>query len=248
MKICVVQTRPVKGDIQANIRNHKRLIDLAISHEAGTIVFPELSLTGYEPELADELAMDAYDVRLDDFQQISDDKSVNIGVGVPIKNHRGISISMIVFQPRKKRQIYSKKYLHEDELPFFVHGENSTALLGDTKVALAICYELSVSQHAEDAFKSGATIYIASAVKTKAGVDNAMQRLSEIARSYSMTVLLSNCIGVSGGYDCDGRTAAWNNKGVLLGQLREKEEGILMLETETEEIIQKTLQEEIHLT
>jgi predicted amidohydrolase len=155
---------------------------------------------------------------------------------------------MIIFQPGKKRQIYSKKYLHEDELPFFVHGENATALLGGTNVALAICYELSVPQHAEDAFKSGATIYIASAVKTKAGVDKAMQRLSEIARNYSMTALLSNCIGVSGGDECDGRTAAWNKKGVLLGQLGEKEEGILIMDTETEEIIQKTFHEEIHYT
>lgn len=246
MKICVVQTRPVKGDIQANITNHKRLIDLAISHDAGTIIFPELSVTGYEPELANELAMGANDLRLDDFQEISDNKSITIGVGVPTKNDRGICISMIVFQPRKKRQIYSKKYLHEDELPFFVHGENTNALLGETNVALAICYELSVPQHAEDAVKSGAGIYIASAVKTKSGVEKSIQRLSEIARNYSLIVLLSNCIGISGGYDCDGRTSAWNNKGVLLGQLGEKKEGILIMDTETEEIIQKTLQEEIH--
>ena len=248
MKICVVQTRPVKGDIQANIAGHKRLIDLAISNQAGTIIFPELSVTGYEPELAHELAMDAYDVRLDDFQQISDNKSVTIGVGVPTRNDRGISISMIVFQPHTKRQIYSKKYLHEDELPFFVQGENTNALLGETNVALAICYELSVPQHAEDAVKSGAAIYIASAVKTKSGVEKAMQRLSEIALNYSLIVLLSNCIGISGGYDCDGRTSAWNNKGVLLAQLGEKKEGILIMDTETEEIIQKTLQEEIHHT
>ncbi len=47
MKICVAQTRPVKGDIQTNIDNHKRLIDLAISNGADTIIFPELSITGY---------------------------------------------------------------------------------------------------------------------------------------------------------------------------------------------------------
>jgi len=56
MKICVAQTRPVKGDIQSNIENHKKFIDLAVSGGADTIIFPELSLTGYEPELAKELA------------------------------------------------------------------------------------------------------------------------------------------------------------------------------------------------
>ena len=46
MKICVAQTRPVKGDIKANIEHHKKLIDLAISNGGDTIIFPELSITG----------------------------------------------------------------------------------------------------------------------------------------------------------------------------------------------------------
>jgi predicted amidohydrolase len=49
MKICAAQTRPVRGDIQTNIDNHKKLIDLAVSNGADIIIFPELSLTGYEP-------------------------------------------------------------------------------------------------------------------------------------------------------------------------------------------------------
>ena len=52
MKICVAQTRPIKGNIEANIENHINLLKLAISNEAEAVFFPELSLTGYEPELA----------------------------------------------------------------------------------------------------------------------------------------------------------------------------------------------------
>src|SRR5688500_4821533 len=99
MKICVVQTKPVKGRIDRNIHKHKQLINLAISHGAGIIIFPELSITGYEPELAKELAMEPDDPRLDDFQTISDARQVTIGVGVPTKNERGICISMILFHP-----------------------------------------------------------------------------------------------------------------------------------------------------
>jgi predicted amidohydrolase len=47
MKICVAQTRPIKGNIQSNIVNHKKLIDLAVSNGAVIVIFPELSLTGY---------------------------------------------------------------------------------------------------------------------------------------------------------------------------------------------------------
>ena len=52
MKICAAQTRPVKGNIQQNIENHKKLINLAVVNGADIIIFPELSITGYEPELA----------------------------------------------------------------------------------------------------------------------------------------------------------------------------------------------------
>ena len=71
MKISVAQTKPIKGDIQGNMVAHKRLIDMAIADQADVIIFPELSLIGYEPTMADSLAMNVNDQRLNDFQQIS---------------------------------------------------------------------------------------------------------------------------------------------------------------------------------
>lgn len=242
MKICVAQTRPIKGDIQSNIDNHKKLIDLAVSNGADTIIFPELSITGYEPELAKELATDKADNRFDDFQKISDTTQITIGVGVPIKTHTGIYISMVIFQPQKARQLYSKQYLHSDEDPFFVSGQNATALIStEINIALAICYELSVPEHSENAFKSGAEVYVASVVKSVAGVEKAIQNLSAIANKYSMTVLMANCIGECDGYECGGKTSIWNNKGILLGQLDDTNEGILMIDTDTQETTQQAI-------
>jgi predicted amidohydrolase len=241
MKICVAQTRPIRGDIQSNIDNHKKLIEVAVSDGADVVIFPELSVTGYEPGLAKELATSAEDGRFDDFQKISDAGQVTIGVGVPTKNGAGVSISMVLFQPRKARQTYSKKYLHSDEEPFFVSGRSTGGLVGDrTKIALAICYELSVPEHAENAFESGAKIYIASAAKSADGVANAAKRLSEIAAKYSMTVLLSNCVGRCDNFEGAGRSAVWNDKGLLLGQLNDANEGILVFDTDTRELIEKT--------
>ena len=88
---------------------------------------------------------------------IADTKQITIGVGVPTKNNTGICISMILFQPHKARQTYSKKYLHPDEEEFFIDGQNYSGSIGNkTNIALAICYELSVPEHSENAFKSGA--------------------------------------------------------------------------------------------
>ncbi|MDB5231355.1 MAG: Nitrilase/cyanide hydratase and apolipoprotein N-acyltransferase [Chitinophagaceae bacterium] len=237
MKICVAQARPVKGDIHANIDNHQKLLALTVSKGADTIIFPELSLTGYEPELAKELATDQNDSRLDIFQEISDTKNIIIGVGLPTKSEPGVQISMIIFQPHQSRQTYSKQYLHSDEDPYFVNGQHQVILQKDeNKIAPAICYELSVPEHADNVFKMGANIYIASAVKDAAGVDKAVKRLSEIARKYSMTVLFSNCVGETGGYTCTGNSAIWNDKGVLLAQLDSENEGILIIDTDTQEI------------
>ena len=242
MKICVAQTRPVKGDIQSNIENHKKLIELAVSYGADTVIFPELSITGYEPELAKELATDPDDSRFDDFQKISDTKQITIGVGVPTKNKTGISISMVLFQPRKARQMYSKKCLHSDEEPFFVSGQNSIGLIGNkANIALAICYELSVPEHAENAFQSGAGIYIASVAKSADGVEKAVRRLSEIANKYSMTVLMSNCVGHCDNFESAGKSSVWNDKGLLLGQLNDANEGIIIIDTDTQEVIEKTI-------
>ena len=234
MKISVAQTRPVKADIQTNVDNHKRLIDLAVSNGADIIIFPELSLTGYEPRLSKELATNLNDSRFDIFQNISDTGQITIGVGIPLKNNGGICITMILFRPHKLRQTYFKKYLHADEEEFFISGQNSYALINNKpNIALAICYELSVPEHSENAFKSGAVIYIASVAKTFNGVEKAAISLAGIANKYSMTVLMSNCIGQCDGNECAGKTSIWNDKGILTGQLNEKNEGILIIDTET---------------
>ena len=237
MKICVVQTKPVRGDIQRNIENHKKLIALAIANGADNIIFPELSITGYEPELAKELATGINDNRFDEFQQLSDTNAVIIGIGMPTIQNSGICISMILFQPQKPRQVYHKKYIHADEEPFFISGHNENGLIGEKEnIALAICYELSVPAHADDAFKKGAEFYIASAVKSKPMMEKTIDRLAEISKKYSMTVFLSNCVGESGGYDCGGKSSIWNNKGELLAQLNETSEGILILDTGSNEV------------
>lgn len=242
MKVAVAQTRPVKGDVQRNIDNHKKIIGLAVARGVNTIIFPELSLTGYEPALAKKLATNQEDSRFDDFQLISDAGNITIGVGMPTRSNDGICISMLIFHPQKARQTYSKKFIHADEEAFFVSGQGTIGLIGDRgKIAVAICYELSIPAHSETAFKSGAEIYIASVAKTASGVEKASTILSEIAGRFSMTVLMSNCIGPCDDFVSGGKTTSWNNEGILMEQLDESNEGIIIIDTDTVETIKITL-------
>ena len=242
MKLCVAQTRPIKGDIERNIQNHIRLIDLAVSNGAEIIIFPELSLIGYEPTLSKALATTQYDSRLSIFQNISDAKQITIGVGVPTKNNAGICISLVIFQPNVALQLYSKKYLHADEEPYFVSGQTNTALLGNkNNIGVAICYELSVYEHSDNAAKNGASIYMASVAKSANGVKKANQSLSEIAQKYGMTVLMSNCVGQNDDFISAGNSAVWNNKGDLVAQLNDSDAGILIYDSVTENVIAITI-------
>lgn len=238
MRISIAQTRPIKGDIVANIETHKKFTNLAVSYKADAIFFPELSITGYEPKLAKQLATNQDDKRFDDFQKLSDIKNITIGIGAPTVGETGILISMIIFQPNTERRTYSKQQLHSDEFPYFVNGQQQIILtVKNKKIAPAICYESLQPGHSENVFKNGAEIYIASVAKSADGVGKAFNHFPKIARQYSMPVLMSNCLGLCDDFESTGNSAIWNKDGLLSGQLNETDEGILIFDTETELLI-----------
>ncbi len=223
--------------MKCNIEDHKAWIKLAVLHKTDCIIFPELSLTGYEPELAKKLAISPNDDRLDDFQKLSNEHNIVIGVGVPTKSNTGICISMIIFQPTTERVTYSKKYLHIDEEPFFVPGENIKPLtINEEKIAIAICYEISAQEHIDQAIKNKATIYMASVVKFINGIEKANHRLTEIAKTHHIPVMMSNAIGKADNGECAGNSSVWDETSHKIGQLDNTTEGILVFDTKTKEL------------
>ncbi len=242
MKICLAQTQPIQGNVSANIEAHIRFIELALTLHAEAIFFPELSLTGYEPKLAKKLATNQNDDRLDIFQHISDKNNIIIGLGLPTITELKIRISMIIFEPNKPRQTYSKQYLHSDEFPYFENGIGQVLIkMEDTHMAPAICYESIQPTHCENAFKLGANVYLASVAKPANDIEKAFMHYSRVAKQYEMPVLMSNCVG-----DCDhflsvGKSAVWTKKGELVGQLDDKTEGILIFDSVTEEATERII-------
>jgi predicted amidohydrolase len=55
-----------------------------------------------------------------------------------------------------------------------------------------------------------------------------------------MTVLMSNCVGHCDNFESAGRSSAWNDEGLLLGQLNDTDEGMLIFDTDTRETIERT--------
>jgi len=236
MKACIAQTKPIKGNIKKNIENHIKLIELAIANNVDIIVFPELSITGYEAELAEELATTAEDKRFDIFQDITDANSIVIAIGLPIRKPIGICIGLAIFQPNEPRTTYSKKHLHPGEEKYFVPGENGEIIkIDDSKIGFAICYETSIQEHTNSLCKNGIDIYMASVLDTVGGVDKDLNRISNTAKKQNITALMANFVGKSGGYDCAGKSSIWNTNGLVLEQLDDINEGIAIMNTKTQE-------------
>lgn len=242
MNICISQTKPIKGNVSANIEAHKKFIELALSLNTDAIFFPELSLTGYEPELSKKLATNQNDNRLDVFQETSDKNNIIIGLGLPTETGTNIRISMVIFEPNKPRQTYSKQQLHSDEFPCFENGLGQVIIkTNDKNIAPAICYESLQLTHIENAFKLGADVYLASVAKPENGIEKAFKHYPAIAKQYSIPILMANCVGFCDNFLSIGKSAVWTKKGKLVGQLDNKSEGILIFDTEKEEIVERIL-------
>lgn len=240
MKICISQTKSEKGNIQKNILNHLKFVRHAIDLKSDLIVFPELSITNYEPDLAQELAIDIESNIFKPFQDLSDKHGITIGIGVPTKTAKGIQISMLIFQPKKEKITYSKQMLHQDELPYFVCGSNQTLLnITGVKVAFGICYETLQREHFLNAKNQDIDIYIASVAKPKNGIEKAYKHFPKIAREFNTPILMSNCIGSCDNFMSVGQSAAWNKKGALIAQLNDHQ-GLFIYDTKTESIELKT--------
>jgi len=237
MKIALAQIHPKKGKIKANIQAHLDWIQRAIEYQADAIFFPELSITAYEPELAENLAKAEDDPVFQVFQKLSDAYEITIGIGLPTKSEKGIHITMLIFQAQQKRSAYTKQILHEDELPFFTKGTKSFALTQDgIQIAPAICYESLQESHLQKAVDAGAQIYLASVAKNQKGIDKAMKHYPTMAKKYGLPILMANAIGYCDNFRCAGQSGVWNDKSDLLGQLGSEEEGLLLFDTKTEKI------------
>jgi len=232
MKICLAQTKSFKEKVDLNIQNHHRLIRSAIESQADLIIFPELSITGYEPELAQKFATPIDDPIFESFQKLSTENNITIGIGMPTIADDGIHISMLIFQPNQNKITYSKQILHDDELPYFTCGSEQVFLeIKNLKIALGICYESLQPEHFLNAKKEGADIYISSVAKSQQGIEKANAFFPKISKEFNIPILMVNCVGYCDNFLSVGQSAVWD-KGKLIAQLDDSNQGLLFFDTE----------------
>src|SRR5262245_25123573 len=246
--IAVAQTCPVKGDVQANLEEHVRLARLAAAEGAQIIVFPELSLTGYELGLASGLAFSEDDPRLASLLDAASALSMPLIVGAPVQIGPRHHIGAFILLPDRRVELYTKHFLGAfpasascdgivppAEATVFQPGDRNPLIRFDGGLAaVAVCADIGRSSHPQQAADRGARSYLASMFVIPSEFEGEVAKLRRYAVQHAMMVALANFGRPSGGLASAGRSAIWSETGELLVQLGANGAGVAVV-TETEQ-------------
>jgi predicted amidohydrolase len=219
LTIAAAQSISVAGDLAANIVWHQRFMQVAAEQGVQLLVFPELSLTGYERGLAADLAVVPDAKELQPLRDFAREVGVTSVVGMPIRlsDDSPVLIGALVLGADGSLGVYSKQHLHPGEEVAFAPGNGGSMLnIGGDTVALAVCADFSHASHAAAAAQQGADLYAAGVLITESGYAPDSALLKGYAGTHSMTVLMANHGGATGGWESARRSAIWAPDGSLI--------------------------------
>jgi predicted amidohydrolase len=241
-RLAAAQTLPRRGDVDANLEEHLRLVRLAAEEGAELLLFPELSLTGYELDLAADLAFAPSDRRLDPLADAASACGMTLVVGAPVRVDARLHLGAFILAPDRSIGLYTKHHLGAfpasanpggavppAEATVFQAGAlNPLVLLGEHVAAVAVCADTGRPSHPQQAAGRGADTYLASMFVIPADLEADLRNLRTYAARHSMAVALANYGGPSGGLPSAGSSAVWSPAGKLIAQLGAAGAGIVL--------------------
>ncbi|MFI5600070.1 carbon-nitrogen hydrolase family protein [Pseudomonas aeruginosa] len=208
--IAAAQSCAHPADLPRNLDDHLRLMRIAQARGVRLLVFPELSLTGYEPSAAAALAQPADTPLLQPLRQLAEQARMTTVVGLPLRSpkHAKPLIAALILGADGSLGVYAKQHLHAGEERHFSAGDGGPLLeIDGLPMALAVCADFSQPSHPADS-----------------------ALLAGYAREHGMGVLLANHGGPTGGWKAAGRSAFWNERGALVRETTGTGETLLLLE------------------
>ncbi len=212
--MAVAQPLCVSHDVAANAVRHA---DTVRSAGARVVVFPELSLTGYE--LAAE-AITAGDPRLSPVVEACAETTATALVGAPVRDDTGGPyIATLAIDGTGAAVAYRKMWLGAAEAERFAAGTEPAVLTVDGwRLGLAICKDTGVARHAADTAALGIDAYLAGTVKSaeEAGLQD--ERARRIATEHGVWVAVASFAGSTGGgyTQAAGRSGIWAADGLAV--------------------------------
>lgn len=239
--VAAAQTVPVRGNVDANVEQHLRLAHLSAGERAGALVFPELSLTGYELDLARDLAFSTTDPRLAPLREAASGHALTLVVGAPVRLGSRLHIGAFILSPDGAVSLYTKHHLGvfscdasadgivppAEETVFHPGDRNPLVDLGRGGcAAVAVCADTGRASHPRAAAARGARTYLASMFVIPSELEGEAAALGRHAGQHAMVVVMSNYGGPTGGLASAGSSAIWSDAGERLVQLESKGAGV----------------------
>ncbi len=216
LRIAAAQSASVAGDIAANVATHLQFIAAARAAGVDLLLFPELSLCGYELALLQDCCLRPDDAQLAPLRQQGRAASMTVVAGGGFAGTQGgTHIAAFTWFADGSTSVYCKQHLHAGEERYCVPGARASAAARcqDEPYALAICADIAHPQHATAAATTGAKLYLAGVLVSHAGYDTDAGYLQDYATRLGMGVLMANHAAPTGGYVSAGRSAFWEAGG-----------------------------------
>lgn len=211
LRVAVAQPLCVPYDVTRNAMAHAAAVRTAA---ARIVIFPELSLTGYELGAP---ALTAADPRLCPLAEACAETGSVALAGAPVPGESGRPhIAMLAVDETGISVAYRKLWLAEAEAGRFAPGDKPAVLEVDGwRLGLAICKDVSVPQHQVDTAALGIDAYVAGTVMTADERTLQAERARRIAGSLGVWVAIASFAGATGGgyTDCAGRSGLWSADG-----------------------------------
>ena len=190
LSIAVAQPRCVAYSVAENAVAHALAVRAA---RARVVVFPEMSLTGYELDAA-PIAPD--DDQLAPIVAACAETGTLALVGAPVPGPR---IGVLAVEGDGVRVAYGKVHLHGSEGLCFVPGQPAVIEVDGWRLGLAVCRDTGVPQHAAETVALGIDGYFAGVVHAdhEAGVHG--ERARRIAADHGVWVAIAAFAGPTGG-------------------------------------------------
>ncbi len=219
-KIAAAQVASVRGDVEGNVAVHAAALAAAAEHAVSVLVFPELSLTGYEPDLAAELAMTPDDARLAPLLALARQHRIGAIVGAPLRvGAAKPALGAIVITADGGVRAYHKMHLGSSETAYFTPGDTPlTVDVAGHKIGVAVCADASRPAHPQGYADLGADVYAAGVFLNAEWYATDAPRLAGYAVRHRMLVVMANHAASVGTYTSVGKSALWAADGALLAQ------------------------------
>lgn len=218
--IAAAQSVSLAGDIYANVCTHAAFVDAAARVGVNLLIFPELSLTGYELSDLATLAITPEDAVLAPLRRAARAYGMTIVAGAPVRSgsQNMPAIGALTFHADGTYSIYRKRFLHAGEDGFVTPGTSEAFCInhGAERVALAICADVAHIDHPRLAAQHGATVYAAGVLWGSNGYANDAASMQTHVARYGFSALVANHAAPSGGFDSAGRSAFWRPDGTVL--------------------------------